>query len=87
MEKNLIVSNNNEVEIHNKITIKGTLSLMMESIDHDNGKRVISLGMGDPSAFTCFRTTAMAQEAVMDALESERFNGYAPTSGLPQTRR
>ncbi|CAH8360290.1 unnamed protein product [Eruca vesicaria subsp. sativa] len=75
------------------ITIKGILSLLMESIseleDKDGrcAKRVISLGMGDPTLYSCFRTTQVSLQAVSDSLLSNKFHGYAPTVGLPQTRR
>ncbi|KAK3424398.1 hypothetical protein EUGRSUZ_F01171 [Eucalyptus grandis] len=78
---------NHEVEAPSRITIKGILGLLMENVDTGNGKRVVSLGMGDPSAYTCFRTTRVAEDAVVDALQSQKFNGYSPTVGLPQTRR
>ncbi|KAL0285012.1 UNVERIFIED_CONTAM: putative aminotransferase TAT2 [Sesamum radiatum] len=52
-----------------------------------DAKKVISLGMGDPTAYSCFYTTSAAQEAVVDALRSAKFNGYSPTVGLPQTRK
>ncbi|EXB75028.1 putative aminotransferase TAT2 [Morus notabilis] len=68
------------------ITIKGILGLLMENIDESNEKRVISLGMGDPTAYSCFRTAHVAQDSVLDSLHSQKFNGYAPTVGLPQTR-
>ncbi|KAJ6298156.1 hypothetical protein OIU76_019320 [Salix suchowensis] len=81
--------NGYEMETPKNITIKGILSLLMESIDDDknHSRSVISLGMGDPTAHSCFHTTHVAQEAVVDALQSDKFNGYAPTVGLPQTRR
>ncbi|KAJ7948690.1 Tyrosine aminotransferase [Quillaja saponaria] len=69
------------------ITIKGILSLLMQSIDDNNDKKVISLGIGDPTVYTCFRPPRVAEEAVIDAIQSEKFNGYAPTAGLLQTRR
>ncbi|KAJ4726315.1 Tyrosine aminotransferase [Melia azedarach] len=69
------------------ITIKGILSLLMQSVNEKDEKRPISLGMGDPTAHSCFHTTHVAPEAVVDALQSDKFNGYAPTVGLPQTRR
>ena len=69
------------------ITIKGILSLLLQNVDENDGRRLISLGMGDPTAFSCFHTTHVSQEAVVDALQSDKFNGYAPTVGLPQTRR
>ena len=85
MEKG--TTRSHEVETSNTITIKGILSLLMQSIDERVGRSVISLGMGDPSAYSCFHTTPVAQEAVVDALQCDKFNGYSPTVGLPQTRR
>lgn len=80
---------NHGVDTASTITIKGILSLLMQTVgaDDKDGKRVISLGMGDPSAHSCFNTTHVAPHAVSDALLSSNFNGYAPTPGLPQTRR
>ena len=75
------------------ITIKGILGLLLESIDIDENdnenekKRVISLGMGDPTAYSCFHTPLVAQDSVIHSLQSQNFNGYAPTVGLLQTRR
>ncbi|XP_073026944.1 probable aminotransferase TAT2 [Primulina eburnea] len=77
-----------EFEAPNNVTIKGILGLLTDSVDSDNdGKKVISLGIGDPTAYSCFYTTSAAQEAVVESLRSAKFNGYAPTAGLPQTRR
>ncbi|XVF78581.1 hypothetical protein PTKIN_Ptkin14bG0145900 [Pterospermum kingtungense] len=78
---------NHEMDTASTITIKGILSLLMQSVDEKNGKRLISLGMGDPTVYSCFHTTHVAGEAVVEALQSEKFNGYSPTVGLPQTRR
>ncbi|GKF26754.1 hypothetical protein Tco_0082648, partial [Tanacetum coccineum] len=58
----------------------------MASLDEDSEKRVISLGMGDPTAHTCFTTTDVAQLSVVQTLESQKYNGYAPVVGLPQAR-
>lgn len=74
-----------QFEAPNNITIKGILGLLMANTD--GCKNVISLGMGDPTAYSCFRTTSAAQEAVVHALRSAKFNGYSPTVGLPQTRK
>lgn len=81
------LDNGQEVEAPANITIKGTLSLLMANTNADDKKRVISLGIGDPTAYSCFRTTVAAQEAVVDTLRSYKFNGYSPTVGLPQTRK
>lgn len=77
-----------EIDNTNSIlTIKGILSLLMSNVDNKEHQKVISLAMGDPSAYTCFRTTHVAEQAVLDAVQSQKFNGYAPTVGLPQTRK
>lgn len=76
-----------EMDTASTITIKGILSLLMQSVNEKNGKRLISLGMGDPTVYSCFHTTCVAGEAVVEALQSDKFNGYSPTVGLPQTRR
>ncbi|KAJ7981775.1 Tyrosine aminotransferase [Quillaja saponaria] len=81
------VTTNYEANTASTITIKGILSLLMQSIDDNNDKKVISLGIGDPSVYTSFRPPHVAEEAAIDAIQSEKFNGYAPTVGLLQTRR
>ncbi|KAH6788606.1 Tyrosine transaminase family protein [Perilla frutescens var. frutescens] len=74
-----------EIEAPSNVTIKGILGLLMANTD--GCKQAISLGMGDPTAYSCFHTTSAAQEAVVHALHSSKFNGYSPTVGLPQTRK
>ncbi|XP_076923588.1 putative aminotransferase TAT2 [Bidens hawaiensis] len=69
------------------VTIKGTLGTLMASIDEDKKMNLISLGMGDPTAYSCFTTNTVVQDSVVQTLESQRFNGYSPTVGLPQTRK
>ncbi|KAK9674142.1 hypothetical protein RND81_12G213800 [Saponaria officinalis] len=70
----------------NMMTIKGIISLIMSQIDSKKKENVISLGMGDPTAYNCFTTSNVAEKAVVDALSTAFFNGYAPTVGLPKTR-
>ncbi|TKY66469.1 aminotransferase TAT2 [Spatholobus suberectus] len=91
MESGVVAANNNNYESKttSTITIKGILSLLVESIDEncDGGsKRVISLGMGDPTLATCFHTPKVVEEAVAATLQSHKFHGYAPTAGLLQAR-
>ncbi|XP_022139746.1 probable aminotransferase TAT2 [Momordica charantia] len=78
---------NSDMDTASTITIKGILSLLLQNVDENDAKRLISLGMGDPSAYSAFHTTHVAEQAVVDSLQSEKFNGYAPTAGLPQARR
>ncbi|XP_071730127.1 probable aminotransferase TAT2 [Rutidosis leptorrhynchoides] len=76
------------METPTNVTIKGILGLLMANVDdNNNNKKLISLGMGDPTVFSCFTTTGVAENAVVDAIHSQKFNGYSPTVGLPQTRR
>ncbi|XP_027356650.1 probable aminotransferase TAT2 isoform X1 [Abrus precatorius] len=92
MESGVVAVNNSNYESKatSTITIKGILSLLMESIDENccdgDGKRVISLGMGDPTLTTCFHASTVVEEAVADTLKSHKFHGYAPTAGLLQAR-
>ncbi|CAL0333742.1 unnamed protein product [Lupinus luteus] len=88
MESGAFVSVKHESKTTSTITIKGILSLLMASVNESNdaNNRVISLGMGDPTIYTCFRTTTVADEAVADKIYSHKFNGYAPTAGLLQAR-
>ncbi|KAL8510178.1 hypothetical protein ACS0TY_017116 [Phlomoides rotata] len=79
---------NSEIEAPNNISIRGILGLLTANTDpNENGKNVISLGIGDPTAYSCFHTNYAAQEALLEALCSGEFNGYSPTAGLPQTRK
>ncbi|KAI8551583.1 hypothetical protein RHMOL_Rhmol06G0197400 [Rhododendron molle] len=57
------------------ITIRGVLNEVMGNINESDPRPVIPLGHGDPSAFPCFRTTQIADDAVADALRSAKFNG------------
>ncbi|WMV57147.1 hypothetical protein MTR67_050532, partial [Solanum verrucosum] len=77
-----------QVETFTNITIKGILGLLMDNIDGGEDKReVISLGIGDPTAHSCFHTTDAAKEAVVESLLLDKFNGYSPSSGLPIARK
>ncbi|KAI5661724.1 hypothetical protein M9H77_21047 [Catharanthus roseus] len=87
MNGNQNSANGPEFEGPKNITIKGILSLLMENLDSDDKRRMISLALGDPTAFSCFSAPSIAQQAVIDALSSGKFNGYSPTVGLPQTRK
>lgn len=77
----------NGMKTPTNVTIKGILGSLMESIDEENKNKVISLGMGDPTAYSCFTTNTVVQDSVAHTLESQKFNGYSPTVGLLQTRK
>ncbi|KAJ0054558.1 hypothetical protein Pint_02304 [Pistacia integerrima] len=67
--------------------IEGVNEVLMANLNKDDDRPVISLGLGDPSVFQCFRTTALADDAIVDAVRSAKFNGYAPILGIPPARR
>ncbi|VFQ79218.1 unnamed protein product [Cuscuta campestris] len=78
---------NPEIETPTNITIKGIIGLLLETVKSDDGKKAISLGMGDPTVYSCFTSPPLAHQAVAETLCSYKFNGYSPTVGLPQTRK
>ncbi|XP_062105946.1 tyrosine aminotransferase-like [Humulus lupulus] len=73
------------------VTVRGVLNLLFQNIRKDDNNKpvdvVIPLGHGDPSNFPSFRTAAAAEDAVVHALRSAKFNSYSSTNGLPSTRR
>lgn len=68
-------------------SIKGVVSFLNENTNEDDHRLSISLGLGDPSRFKCFRTTAIAEDAVIEAIRSAKFNSYAPTGGIFPARK
>ncbi|KAI4325126.1 hypothetical protein MLD38_030549 [Melastoma candidum] len=69
------------------VTVRGVVNTVMESLNQDDGRVVVQLGRGDPSASLSFRTVAVAEGAVMDMVHSAKYNCYAPAYGLLPTRR
>ncbi|KAK9089146.1 hypothetical protein Scep_028228 [Stephania cephalantha] len=69
------------------VSIRGILGMLKRLCDSDDRRAVIQLGHGDPSVFPCFRTSQIAEDAIVDAIRSGKFNSYAPSFGLPPARR
>ncbi|KAK9092676.1 hypothetical protein Syun_027587 [Stephania yunnanensis] len=69
------------------VSIRGILGMLKGLCDSDDRRAVIQLGHGDPSVFPCFRTSQIAEDAIVDAIRSGKFNSYAPSFGLPPARR
>jgi len=69
------------------ISVRGVINRLAENLNKEDKREVIPLAHGDPSAFPCFRTTLVADEAIFDAVRSAKNNHYAPTVGLLPARR
>ncbi|KAK1301745.1 S-alkyl-thiohydroximate lyase SUR1 [Acorus calamus] len=68
-----------------RVSIRGVLTKVMGNLPGEGGAaaKPIPLGHGDPSVFPCFRTTTDAEDAIVSAVRSAKFNCYGPTSICP----
>ncbi|XP_059449404.1 tyrosine aminotransferase-like [Corylus avellana] len=78
---------NEELNVASGTTIRGSLTNLMENLDKDDPRPTVPLGHGDPSAFPLFRAATAAEDAIVDAVRSAKYNGYAPTVGILPARR
>ncbi|KAL6330496.1 hypothetical protein AAG906_040426 [Vitis piasezkii] len=69
------------------ITVRGVLGKVISNLNPQDRRPVITLGQGDPSAFSSFRTAPEAEEAIVDAVRSRKFNSYSPDAGVLTARR
>ncbi|KAK4398059.1 Nicotianamine aminotransferase 1 [Sesamum angolense] len=69
------------------LTIRDTLERLKENLKENEQRPLVHLGHGDPSPYPSFRTTPVAEQALLSALHSAQFNGYAPGAGLSAARR
>ena len=69
------------------ITVRGVLRKVISNLSPQDRRPVITLGQGDPSAFSCFRTAPEAEEAIVDAVRSREFDSYPPDVGVLSARR
>ncbi|KAF7805964.1 tyrosine aminotransferase-like [Senna tora] len=88
-EASMFLVGNEKVNAASSISIRKTLMSLIESVSKDDiQSKMIPLGHGDPSAFPCFRTTASAQRAIVQAVNSANYNSYCPNpQGLLPARR
>lgn len=70
-----------------KPSIAVALDRLRQSLDKDDQRTVISLGLGDPSIFASYRIDSAAEDAIADAVRSTKFNSYSPPLGIPEARR
>ncbi|KAL8197729.1 hypothetical protein R6Q57_024263 [Mikania cordata] len=69
------------------ISIRGVRYMLMSKLNKTETRPMIPLGHGDPSAFPCFRTTQVAEDAIVDSIRSANFNGYGSSVGILPARR
>lgn len=67
-------------------TVRGVLDTLMKNLNPDDPRQFLRLGNGDPSLYPCFRTTPIAEEAIVDAVRSRQFNCYSTSVGIPPAR-
>ncbi|KAL4279386.1 hypothetical protein GQ457_03G006640 [Hibiscus cannabinus] len=76
-----------ELNAASATTVRGCLNLIRNNVNKDSSSSVVPLGSGDPSHFPSFRTTSVAEDAIVGALRSGKHNCYAPTVGVLPARR
>ncbi|GFP91262.1 s-alkyl-thiohydroximate lyase sur1 [Phtheirospermum japonicum] len=79
---------NEKLNINTTDTIGGTLYWLRKTCgDNEDERPLIPLSNGDPAIFPCFRTSLVAEAAVVHALQSAQFNTYCPFFGMLPARR
>jgi tyrosine aminotransferase len=78
---------NEELSVASATTIRSTVMKLFENLDKDDPRPTVPLGEGDPSAFPCFRAPTVAEDAIVDAVRSAKYNGYSPAVGILPARR
>ncbi|XP_010272356.1 PREDICTED: probable aminotransferase TAT2 [Nelumbo nucifera] len=78
---------NQDLTTSTGITIRGLLQMLDVALDAGDPRPMIRLGHGDPSLFPCFRTSQIAEDAIVEAVRSAKFNHYPPFVGMLPARR
>ncbi|KAI3888741.1 hypothetical protein MKX03_013909 [Papaver bracteatum] len=81
------VRRNEKLKAGSDISIGGALDILRSNLNAKDERPTIPLGHGDPSPFSCFRTTHVADDALANAVKSAKFNSYAPVGGILPARR
>ncbi|KAM5578188.1 nicotianamine aminotransferase 1 [Rosa sericea] len=87
MENKWNFQGNGELKLAPTPRIRGVLSMIMQNLNKDDQRTTIPLGIGDPSAFPCFRTSISAEDAIVESVRSGKFNCYSPSVGILPARR
>ncbi|XP_060672568.1 tyrosine aminotransferase-like [Ziziphus jujuba] len=76
-----------DMERASAYTVRGVVCSIMDSLNGDDMRTVVRLGHGDPSNFPSFRTCTVAEDAIVDALRSAKYNHYSVKNGILPARR
>jgi tyrosine aminotransferase len=68
-------------------SIRGILGKIIACVEETGPRPMVPLGHGDPSAFPIFRTTPIAEDAIVEAVRSAQYNSYGPSTGVLPARR
>lgn len=74
----------NPVLLEYSSSIRGVLAYLLARVCPE--KSMIPIGHGDASSFKCFRTPINVEDAIIESTRSCKYNGYAPSYGLLETR-
>lgn len=69
------------------VTVRGVVNMLTENVNPDDARVVVQLGRGDPSACPSFQTAIVAEDAVVDAVRSAKYNCYTSAYGFLPARR
>ncbi|XP_018481522.1 S-alkyl-thiohydroximate lyase SUR1-like [Raphanus sativus] len=69
------------------VSIKSVLSRLFDNCRKDVKGTILPLGHGDPSVYSCFKTSVDAEDAVAESLRSGAANSYSPGVGILPARR
>nr|GEV24468.1 tyrosine/nicotianamine aminotransferase, pyridoxal phosphate-dependent transferase [Tanacetum cinerariifolium] len=79
---------NHELHAAAAYTIRNILQSIKANVDEaKNLKELIHLGHGDPSAYPCFQTCTIVEDALVESIRSAKFNCYPPGVGIEPARR
>ncbi|XP_024991723.1 probable aminotransferase TAT2 [Cynara cardunculus var. scolymus] len=78
---------NSEQKTESDTDIDRVLTLLMSSLNISDSRPIIPMAHGEPSAFSCFSKSQFAADAIAEAVQSAKFNGYSPTGGVLSGRR
>ncbi|CAN6272442.1 unnamed protein product, partial [Urochloa humidicola] len=69
------------------MSIRAVLGRVFSAVDASGARPVLTLGSCDPTTCASFGPPPEADDAVVDALRSRKYNGYSPTVGVLPARR